>query len=160
MTNLLKRLQEFNDGNKSRGVSISIPNGYTCSTAMWEVVLTHENGYTYGYECSFFTFEECDEDEPMSKERVEELKKYLKENRDNGIVFAYNPQKELWPGLQNTLEATLDAFESGVFTKDRIKTNHDYLIDKLNKSLATNDRLRKEIEAKEKEIFELKKLIK
>lgn len=152
MCNLLKRLEEFNNGNKSRGVSINISHGYTCSTAMWEIVLTHENGYTYGYECSFFTFEECDEDHPMDEERTEKAKVYYKEKRDNGIVFAYNPKKELWPGFIATLEATLDAFESGVFTKERIKTNHDYLLEQLNKSLVINDQLRKEID-------ELKKII-
>lgn len=97
----MTRLETWLYGHKSRSVSITHDDGYGASC--WMVELSHEHGNTTGCEVAFI---EHDADAAKA----------------DGIVVAMSQEDADWPGLEKTIDATLDAFEAGIWkAKGRVK---------------------------------------
>lgn len=100
MRNLIKELEDFNNGHKARSVTIHIDDGYGASC--WTVELHNEKKRTIvAEECSFFELEE-----PNGK--IGDISYW--NGKDNAIVvFVDKDLDKSWPGLEKTVSIALDA---------------------------------------------------
>ncbi len=91
MSDVMKRLDDFVGSHKARCASIHVDDGY--GSSCWMVELFHENGRTCGSEVCFW------------------------EPRPELVAFpGLGTDDDDYLGLEKTIEATLDAFESGMIT--------------------------------------------